>query len=127
MTRSPDRPTSKKAARRVPRVTVRQLVNEFALRARNGFTDEAMQKMRPDWSESTARKRRTEMTEENIILDSGREQINDNGNSMAVWIHRSFHPNPPPVAPRKAKPTRKQLEAEIVRLQGIIDAHGLGR
>lgn len=127
MTRAPDHHTSKKAARKVGRVTVRQLVNEFALRARDGFTDEAMVKMRPDWSESTARKRRSELTEENIIVYAGRDEKNEHGNDMKVWIHRSFHSNPPPVVARQPKLTRKQLEAEIKRLQGIIDSHGLGR
>jgi hypothetical protein len=130
MTRgSGDHPTSKKAARKVARTktTVRDLVNQFAMRAPQGFIDEAMVKMRPDWAESTARKRRTELTEENYILDSGREMKNSLGNDVTVWIHRSFHPNPPPIIARKVKPTRKQLEAEIKRLQGIIDSHGIGR
>ncbi|MFL5900895.1 MAG: hypothetical protein ACJ75S_06815 [Solirubrobacterales bacterium] len=129
MTRgSGDHPTSKKAARKIAgrKSTARALVIEFAKRAPNGFTDEAMQKMRPDWAESTARKRRTELTEENIILSTGRDQINDLGNEMHVWIHRDFVSNPPPILPRKIKPTRKQVDAELKRLQGILDRHGIG-
>jgi hypothetical protein len=128
MTRTPDHSTSKKAARKVAgaRVTVRSLVLEFATRAPKGFADEAMVKMRPDWSESTARKRRTELTEENIILWTGQEIINDHGNPVKVWIHRNFVPSPPPIVARKAKATRKQLEAEIARLRKILDSHGVG-
>lgn len=124
------RRTSKKAARSAAKhkTTKRDIVLVFARMHPKGFADFHLVEMRPDWSESTARKRRTELTQENIILDTGRTMRKpSNGEEVTVWVHRDYVPNPPPIITRpEPGPTKKQLEAEIQRLQGILTKHGIG-
>ena len=50
------------------RVTIRQRVEDYAKRHPTGFLDEDLLRMDPDAPESSFRKRRTELSEENIIL-----------------------------------------------------------
>lgn len=128
MVRKPDHSTSVQAAQRVKRVTLRQLVEEMALDVGGrGFIDDDLKRCWPDTPESSVRKRRSEMAEENLILETGHTRLNRQGQSEKVWMHRQFHHNPPPIVERAQKLSRAdqiaRLEAEVTRLKRILDAH----
>lgn len=124
MVRNPDQRTSILAAQRVRRVPIRQYVTEFAQsRAEVGFTDEDLLASKPGQPESSLRTRRNELMQENILLDSGRTVTNRRGQEMIVWVHRDFHPSPPPIVERIAPESPR---AEIARLKAILDAHHIG-
>lgn len=119
MARNPDHSTSIKAAQRVKRVTLREAVLNYALSV-NGFTDEDLRKQWPGQPESSLRKRRTELTQENYILEVGSTTTNDHGQSVKLWQHRDHHPCPPPIVDR---PEPYSAKAEIARLKALLDAH----
>lgn len=114
MTRNPDHATSEKAAVKVKRRTIRALVLSLAEDWPEAFTDEEMdakcRKAEPDKNraESSYRKRRTELTDDNIIVDTGTERPKKNGESAKVWVHRKFHPAPPP---ERVKPKGRAAQA----------------
>lgn len=130
MVRKPDHSTSVAAAQTVKRQTLRQLVEEHALGVGGrGFIDDDLKAAWPDSPESSVRKRRSEMAEENLILETGRTRLNRKGQSEKVWMHRQFHHNPPPIVERQKKPSRAdeivRLEAEVTRLKHILDANSI--
>lgn len=98
MCRVSDHATSEAAAAKVSqrKPTIRALVLIYAQQASNGFIDDDLRVIDPDAPESSLRKRRSELTDDNLILDSGRTRHNKHGLESKVWIHRKFHPNPPP-------------------------------
>jgi hypothetical protein len=101
-TRREDPDTSHKAARtlRRTRLSLRDKVLSFAADHAD-FIDEDLVHAFPDAPESSYRKRRSELTEEGWIVDSGRRRKNGDGNDMIVWVYRSRHPNPPPLIGRR--------------------------
>ena len=117
MVHNPDHSTSIKAARKVKRPTIRSKVLAFAEQDGDGFIDEELRTIDPDAPESSLRKRRTELTDDGYILDSGTERKNSKGQDCTVWIHRKFHPAPPPVRP-KVKGERAQALAR--RREGVL-------
>lgn len=118
MVRRNDHGTSVAAAARVRRVTCKQRVTEFAHDVKHkGFIDDDLKRCWPDTPESSLRKRRTTMTQQNIILDTGRTRANRLGQQETVWVHRDYHPSPPPVVELEK---RVSAADQIVRLQAQI-------
>lgn len=111
MVRIPDHATSEKAANKVQRKTIRSIVLTFAEGMSNGFIDEQVFALNPDAPESSYRKRRSELTEEGFILDTGTERKNSKGQDCTVWIHRKFHPAPPPLLAVKSMDSRSRAKA----------------
>jgi hypothetical protein len=99
-TRSGDPRTSYQAARAVTPVvpTLRQQVHVYAhARGSLGFCDAQMES-EFDEPGSSLRTRRAELTERNIILDSGRTcRFGASDRERIVWVHRDFVDNPPPL------------------------------
>lgn len=108
--------TSHKAAGLVePHVgTIREQVEAFARAAgEQGFIDEDLIKLAGDerQGDRSYRPRRTELTDANVIVDSGRTQRNAKGHDCVIWVHRDYAFNPPAVVvpakgvvdPRKAE------------------------
>lgn len=123
MVRNPDQRTSILAAQRVRRVPIREYVLNYALSCeRDGFIDEDLLASKPGQPESSLRTRRNELMQENYLLDSGRERVNRRGQMMIVWVHRDFHPCPPPVVEREIPESPK---AENARLKALLDAHNI--
>jgi hypothetical protein len=125
MVRVPDHRTSITAATRVHRLTLRDAVLEAAHEARErGITDDELKVRYPDTPESSVRKRRTELTQENVLLDSGRVRKNRHGQEEKVWMHRAFHFNPPPLTEREQPISKAQqivtLEARVRGLEHAI-------
>lgn len=101
------------------RPTIRQRVINYALRHPLGFIDEDLHRMDPDAPESSIRKRRTELTDEGVILSCGDErQLNSKGQSCTVWRHRNHVLNPPPLRARVKKPSKlDELRSENAMLR----------
>ena len=97
MTRTPDHATSEAAAGKVKRLTIRARVLCYAENTPRGFIDEQLHELSPSSPESSFRKRRSELSDECIILDTGRTRANSHGDQCVIWCHRKFHPNPPPI------------------------------
>lgn len=97
MVRNPDHETSEAAADTVARRkgTIRTRVLLFAENRPHGFIDEDLRRLDPDSPESSFRKRRSELTDDCVILDSGLTRMNSQCSLSKVWVHRKFHPNPP--------------------------------
>lgn len=102
--REPDHSTSEQAAENVGRraPTIRARVLAFAAERPLGFIDEDLRNLDPDAPESSYRKRRTELTQDGLIVDSGLKRRKRNGELAIIWCHRKFHPAPPPIV-EKAK------------------------
>lgn len=90
---------------RVPKI--RDQVLAFA-HDREDFIDEDLVQAFPGTPESSYRKRRSELTEENWIVDTGRTRKNGDGNDSIVWQHRHRHPSPGPLIPRVVKATKAE-------------------
>jgi hypothetical protein len=109
--------TSHKAADRLrPRApSIRQQVVEFALSKPRAFTDDELVAAHPDSPESSYRKRRSELTEENRIVDSRYRAENRHGNEAIMWVHRDHAHlfGVEPGAIRKRKPA-SQERAELI-------------
>jgi hypothetical protein len=119
MVGQPFHATSVKAAEAVRKVTLRQQVIDFAMNCLNGFTDSDLKDAFPWTPESSMRKRRTELAQENIVLDSGRTRLNRHGHEEIVWQHRYTHPCPPDVVTREY---REGPSAKIARLEAEVRA-----
>lgn len=129
MTRRDDHHTSEEAAASVVRPTLRKMVANYALRfGTGGFIDDDLKACWPDHPESSVRKRRTEMTQQNILLDSGRTRRNRNGREEKVWVHRDFVNNPPPILDRPKYISKDdqivRLEAQVASLRARLTALG---
>lgn len=109
--------TSFKAASRLrPRApAIRQQVLDFAFTVGRAFTDDELVRAHPDSPESSYRKRRSELTEENRIVDSGYRTHNANQNAAVMWVHRDhahlFGIEPGPV--QKRRPSAQE-RAELI-------------
>lgn len=127
MHRRNDHATSIKAARGVRRWTLREEVIQFALDAGyNGFTDDDLKAAWAYRPESSLRKRRTELTQENILLATALTRQNRFGQEERVWCHRDRHRyvnGPiPPVVERDTTPKQSQmarLKARVADLEDI--------
>jgi hypothetical protein len=92
-----------------------------------GFTDAQLAEHFQD-STSTYRTRRSELSDRNIIVDSGRRaKHGDSERNRVVWVHREWIATPPPL---RDPPTPKASAAEIQEAQLIaaklpIEARGL--
>lgn len=105
-TRRGDHTTSKRAADKPApaSATIRAQVLAFAAEAgRTGFTDDDLVARWAENPESSFRKRRSELTQEGWLVDSGRRLRNRAGNEEVVWLHRTCAASPPAVVAR-AKP-----------------------
>lgn len=114
-TRRSDPDTSHKAAETVSPAlpSIRARVLEFALAAgKRGFIDGDLVKAFREHPESSFRKRRSELSEERWVLDSGDRRDNDFGNEEIVWIHRDHVVGPPPLLTRETAAKRGALQAE---------------
>ncbi len=82
-----------------------------------GFIDDDLVRAHPDNPESSYRKRRSELTEECWILDSGRRRLNRDGNECVVWVHRDFVLQPPAVRQPQKKPAAGDVGAAFATLR----------
>lgn len=88
MTRRDDHDTSEAAAEAIAPITgkIKLRVWEFALRRGNyGLTDGELKLAFPNAPESSYRKRRTELTKEGRLVDSGQRRRNIHGREEIVW------------------------------------------
>lgn len=69
--------------------------------------------------ERSVRPRRTELTNQGWLVDSGRRR-EVNGNAQIVWVHRDYHPSPPPLRKLEQPRSRAELLAEIATLKARI-------
>jgi hypothetical protein len=125
MVRHPDYATSIMAATKVRKMTLRQAVLHEALRSRgHGITDDELKAIYPRTPESSVRKRRTELAQENVLLATGRVRKNRHGQEETVWMHRDFHHNPPPLMEREQPTSKAQqivmLEARVRLLEATM-------
>lgn len=108
---------SEKIAPKLP--SIRKQVLRFAVDAGSadetsgGFIDEDLLRISPDQQtfDRSYRPRRTELTDENHILDSGFRRKNRGGNECVVWIHRMFASNAPSLAERE----KREKKADSLR------------
>lgn len=130
MNRNPDHTTSIKAARGVRRITLREQVIHYATSYGSlGFTDDDLKVNWPSKPESSLRKRRTELAQENVILDTGATRKNSHGQDEKVWVHRDFHPSPPPIIERDTTPKQSKLaraEALVAELADVVRSFYVG-
>lgn len=115
--------TSTRAAEAVSRRkwTLRQRVEDFARRCPHGFIDEEAGMLDPAAPESSLRKRRTELADENIVLSTGETRRNSKGQDCIVWRHRDHVHNPPPQRVREKKQSRfGELQERNARLRAAL-------
>lgn len=97
--------------------TIRPAVPTIRLQVKNyahehfEFTDDELVHAFPDSPESSYRKRRSELTEQGWIVDTGKRRANGDGNLCIVWQHRDHHPDPPPLKTKSGKAS-KETKAE---------------
>lgn len=114
------------------RLTIRERVETFARFRPHGFLDcelfefardLALALGEPTPPESSARKRRTELCEENRIIASSETRKNDHDQEATVFYAREHMQNPPPIKAREAKPSRfAALQEECARLRAEVAA-----
>ncbi len=122
MVRHNDHSTSKRAASGVRRFTLRERVIEHARLTKNyGFTDDELKADHPQHPESSFRKRRTELAQENRIVETGALRANRFGQAEKVWVHRDFHPSPPPIVERDTTPKQSKLARLEAQLAEALD------
>lgn len=91
LVRNTDPATSHSAAVKVDRTTIRDRVLAFALAAGPlGFIDHDLQSIDPTAPESSIRKRRSELTRDGLIINTGSTRMNANNVASFVWKHRDF-------------------------------------
>lgn len=123
MARNPDHKTSIIAAAKVKRVTLRNTVLAHADQCGvYGFIDDDLKRIWHHTPESSLRKRRTELTQENWLLDTGCVRKNRKGQDEKVWRHRNHVFNPPSIVERQQHESK---DAQIARLKALLDAHGI--
>lgn len=112
--RRSDPDTSREAAKKIePFVpTIREQVERFARDAKHsGFIDEDLSIQFGAENVSSYRTRRAELTDQNIILDTGKRRHNEAGNDCIVWIHREFVAQPPMPKDRSSRPSPDAIAA----------------
>lgn len=120
-----DPQTSHDAARAVTpdlRALQSRVADYARRRGPDGFTDAEMSDAMED-SGSTLRSRRAELTERNIILNSGRKRrAGPSQRFRVIWVHRDHLPDAPPVREAVAGEAdeARQLATSMFRT-----AHGL--
>lgn len=124
--RKDDLQTSHDAAKAVNADAQREIVRSFALNQPFGFIDEQLERARSDMRPQALRSRRSELTRDNWIINTGETRPNSRNRKCTVWKHRNYVTNPPPIIEGKPDETKAQLRDEIKRLQGILDRHGIG-
>lgn len=95
--------------------SIRARVLRYADRAGPaGFIDEELIALvaDPKIGDRSVRPRRTELTDENWIVDSGRRRPNRDGNNCVIWVHRNHAINPPPLIERAKAGAADPLKAE---------------
>lgn len=123
--------TSIMAAQTVSRkkLTVRQRVETFARFRPHGFIDSDLLEFARDLHialrekappESTYRKRRTELTQENRIIADTEQRKNDHEQAATVYYHRDHVQNPPPITERPKAAKHEALREEIARLKAEV-------
>lgn len=121
--RSTDPQTSHEAADAItPHVPIlRQRVHIYAhARGSMGFCDAQME-TEIDEPGSSLRTRRAELTERNIILDSGRTmKFGDSPRERIVWVHRDFVDNPPPILRAKQAPAQPDHLKEQAKVTALV-------
>lgn len=124
MHRRDDHETSVKAAKGVRRFTLRETVAEFARDCeRTGFIDDDLKAYWPQKPESSLRKRRTELAQENVVVETGLTRVNRAGQDEKVWVHRDYHPSPPEIVERDTSPKASKvarLEAKAALLDELL-------
>lgn len=126
--RLPDHRTSIAAAEKIKgkALSIREQVEIFAKHRPYGFTDDDLKIAWPSTeehpcAESSYRRRRTELSEENIICARGDTQKNRAGNDELIWVHRDHLHYPPPLKAQERKPSKfEALQNEIARLKGGV-------
>lgn len=124
MVRKDDHATSIAAAETVNPATLRARVLHFAdACGRDGFTDSYLRGLDRNRPESSMRKRRTELAQENWLIDTGRTRENEHGQQEIVWVHRDHCVSPPPLKQREPQISKdeqinrlKAREAELIAL-----------
>lgn len=127
LTRSPDHATSEKAAGAVTRKlnTIRAKVLHAFEEAPAGLIDHDLLALAPHAAESSFRKRRSELTDEGILVATNTTRENHNGQDSTVFVHRKFHPNPPPLkdpTPGKAAGAIRRSKREKLMHNALVDA-----
>lgn len=124
MTRNPDHQTSISAAEKVAgrKLTIRERVEVFALARPTGFIDSEIVAAFASHPESSFRKRRTELTQEAVIVPTEMTRKNSAGQDCIVFMHRDHMINPPPLKKRAASSRFDQLQEEIARLKAERDS-----
>lgn len=102
--------------------SLQERVEGWARSVPGGFLDIDICEAMPDLGGSTVRTRRAELTQRNIILDSGRRKKPEGASTPhTVWVHRSFVADPPPIL-EPASPTsaadKQEARAAAARLDG---------
>lgn len=114
-----DPDTSAKAAKKIEPFapTIRQQVERFAIEAGHaGFIDEDLSIQFGAENVSSYRTRRAELTDGNVILDTGKRRHNEAGNECIVWIHRNFVAQPPMPRDRSKRPSPDAIAAALKTL-----------
>jgi hypothetical protein len=92
---------------------IRDQVLRFAIqRAEFGFIDDELKTAFPDAPESSYRKRRSELSEERLLVDTTKRRRNSHGNEEIVWIHRQFASQPAPVQERQSPTQRDETKRQ---------------
>lgn len=103
------------------RWTIRERVLDFARRCQHGFIDEEVGMLQPGAPESSYRKRRTELTDENVIVASTETRRNSAGQPCVIFYHRDNIQNPPPLRAREKKPSRfAALQERVAKLETAV-------
>ena len=109
----PDTSHSAADAATVEITNKRKLVEHYAAGRPYGFMDAQMSQDLGDEG-STLRTRRSELTAQNIIMDSGkRGRFGDSERERIIWIHRNFVDNPLPVIDPDLISLGRQVDREI--------------
>jgi len=99
----------------IRKMTMRDRVLQLAHTMRaHGITDDFLKIKHPETPESSLRKRRTELAQENVLLENGTTRPNRHGQQEKVFVHRDYVAMPPPLVERG--PTESK-DGIIVRMR----------